>query len=402
MNETILLLGGSKQQVIAIEKAKELGYRTILCDYLPDNPGQFVADTFYQVSTTDRDAVLEVAEKEHINGIISYASDPAAPTAAYVAERMGLPTNPLSSVEILSQKHLFRDHLRNAGLPCPKAASFSASSSSEFVIELTDGFSYPLVIKPTDSSGSRGVSIVKGKERLTEAIAVARQRSRNQKLIVEEYIERSFPYVIGGDIFVVDGKVVFWGLMSCLRDEAVPLVPVGERYPSGLSPRQLQKVEDVLQHLVTSLDITMGELNVEVLLGNGDEPFVLELAARAGGNMIPVQLAEGFGIDLVKANILCAMGKSVHLSEGNQPSGAFMTFVLHALSDGVFAGVDYSQTALEALHREVLYKLPGDIVEHFSGADKALGIVFLHFSDESAMINFVHEIDNHIKVMMRS
>ena len=81
----IMLLGGSAQQIIAIEKAKELGYFTVLCDYLPDNPGQYIADKFYQVSTTDKEAVLDVAKKENINGILSYASDPAAPTAAYVA-----------------------------------------------------------------------------------------------------------------------------------------------------------------------------------------------------------------------------------------------------------------------------------------------------------------------------
>lgn len=100
--KSILLLGGSKQQVIAIETAKRLGYRTVLCDYLPDNPGQYAADVFYQESTTDRELMLSIARKEGVSGVLAYSSDPAAPTAAYVAEQMGLPTNPLESVEILS------------------------------------------------------------------------------------------------------------------------------------------------------------------------------------------------------------------------------------------------------------------------------------------------------------
>ena len=90
----ILLLGGSYQQIVAIEAAKRLGYYTILCDYLNDNPGQKYADKFYLVSTTDKEAVLEVAKKEKIDGVIAYASDPAAPTAAYVAEKLGLEGNP--------------------------------------------------------------------------------------------------------------------------------------------------------------------------------------------------------------------------------------------------------------------------------------------------------------------
>ena len=92
----LLLLGGSPQQVIAIEKAKQLGYYTVLCDYLPDNPGQYAAQKFYPVSTTDRQAVLEVARQEQAQGVLAYASDPAAPTAAFVAQEMGLPGNPLN------------------------------------------------------------------------------------------------------------------------------------------------------------------------------------------------------------------------------------------------------------------------------------------------------------------
>ncbi|WP_302049266.1 hypothetical protein [Desulfosporosinus nitroreducens] len=105
LNEKILLLGGFALQVVAIKSAKSLGYYTVLWDYLTDNPGQYVADKFYLVSTIDKEAaVLEVARKEQRDGVLGYASDPAAPTAAYVAEKMGLSGNPYNSVEILCNK----------------------------------------------------------------------------------------------------------------------------------------------------------------------------------------------------------------------------------------------------------------------------------------------------------
>ena len=90
----ILMLGGSTSQICAIKKAQEMGHYVIICDYLPDNPGQYVADEFYQVSTTDKDAVLELAQKLDLDAVVCYASDPAAPTAAYVCEKLGFPTNP--------------------------------------------------------------------------------------------------------------------------------------------------------------------------------------------------------------------------------------------------------------------------------------------------------------------
>ena len=104
MMKKVLLLGGSAQQIIAIETAKKLGYYTVLCDYLTDNPGQYHADKFYLVSTTDKEAVLDVTKKESVDGVLAYASDPAAPTAAYVAEKLGLPGNPYESVETLCNK----------------------------------------------------------------------------------------------------------------------------------------------------------------------------------------------------------------------------------------------------------------------------------------------------------
>lgn len=393
--KSILLLGGSKQQVIAIQTAKRLGYRTVLCDYLPDNPGQLEADVFYQLSTTDRDKMLEVARSERVSGVLAYSSDPAAPTAAYVAEKLGLPTNPLSSVEILSQKHLFRKHLADSGFPCPKSMSVPADCSAEDILRVSEGMRAPYVLKPTDSSGSKGISILDdlAEDSVTRALEHARSFSRNGILVFEEYIESSFPRVIGGDVFVVDGKVSFWGLMSCLRDEGLGgLVPVGERNPSGLSGQQLSNCKEAIQSLVTSLGIRFGELNVEIIVGKDDAPYFLELGARAGGNMIPVQLSDISGIDLVEANVRYAMGDSSMdvAFDGNEEPAA--TYVLHASGEGSFGGVRYSDAIKPHVYREVMYAEPGDEVSCFDGANKALGLVFLRFDTAKQMETMLENI----------
>ncbi len=150
----ILLLGGSTQQIPAIEYAKKQGYYTILCDYLSDNPGQEYSDKFYCTSTTDREAILEVAQKENVDGIVAYASDPAAPTAAYVAEKMGLPTNPYKSVEILAMKDKFRQFLKENSFNSPQSGSFYDFKQAK---EAIDMFTFPAIVKPVDSSGSKGV-----------------------------------------------------------------------------------------------------------------------------------------------------------------------------------------------------------------------------------------------------
>ena len=140
----ILLLGGSAQQIVAIKTAKKHGFYTVLCDFLPDNPGQYEADKFYLVSTTDKEAVLKVASDEKVDGVLAYASDPAAPTAAYVAEKMGLPTNPYLAVETLCNKDKFRVFLKDNGFNTPVAMGYSAKNVDTLI------FSLLVFVKPVD------------------------------------------------------------------------------------------------------------------------------------------------------------------------------------------------------------------------------------------------------------
>ena len=404
MQKSILLLGGSRQQVVAIKKAKELGYRTVLCDYLSDNPGQYEADVFYQESTTDREKILEIARKEHVSGVLAYSSDPASPTAGYVAEKLGLPTNPLKSIEIMSEKHLFRSFLQENGLPCPGAVSIDVEGKPEIALQKLSSLHFPIVIKPTDSSGSKGVSFVKLPEQVEEAIARAADYSRNNILIAEEYIERSYPEVIGGDIFVVNGRIKFYGLMTCSRDEAIGgLVPVGKKTPPALTEKEYDAAREVLQSLVTKLDIKFGELNVELIIGKGGVPYVLELGSRAGGNMIPVQLSDASGIDLVSANVCAAMGKEpVDLAWSSYgPTSSFATHVVHSRKDGLLKEVSIPADIQKHIYRSVWYKSAGDAVQLFDGADKAVGILFLSFDNAEEMARVCRRLNDDIRVLLK-
>lgn len=175
----ILLLGGSIQQIPAIEYANGQNYYTIVCDYLPNNPGQHFAKKYYCISTTDKEAILEIAIKEKIDGIVAYASDPAAPVAAYVAEKLKLPTNPYLSVEVLAFKDKFRKYLRDNRFNSPKSESFY---SFEDALGKLDQFKFPLMVKPIDSSGSKGVSKIQNKSEFEKAFNLAINNSRIKKL----------------------------------------------------------------------------------------------------------------------------------------------------------------------------------------------------------------------------
>ena len=223
-------------------------------------------------------------------------------------------------------------------------------------------------------------------------------------LLVEEFIQRGFPHVIGGDIFVWDGTIVLYGEMSCLRDtEKSPLIPIGKKMPSGLNEKQQANVHRELQRIVTALDIRFGELNIEIILDKDDNVHFLELGPRAGGNMIPIQLGDAFGIDLVKANVQAAMGeKPKFLSESVKPlPGCYLHYVLHSYEDGTFKGIAIDESISRNVYRQVIYKNESDPVEAFDGAGKALGIVFLHFDNAEQTEQFCKNHDTLIKNIIK-
>ena len=394
----ILLLGGSAQQIVAIDTAKRLGLFTILCDYLMNNPGQYSSDKFYLVSTTDKEAILKIAIEERIDYIIAYASDPAAPTAAYVAEKLNLPTNPYKAVKTLCNKDLFREFLHSNGFHTPMALGFVCK---EDAINSVNKFSLPIIIKPVDSSGSKGVTILRNLNQLNQAMDLAFSFSRAHRIIIEEYIEKKHPYLIGGDIFVSDGRVVQWGLMNCHRDYSVnPLVPVGKSFPPILEMDDLQAVKDTLQDIVSKLGIKFGPMNVELIIDKNDRVFPIDIGPRSGGNMIPDLLGMIFNCNVVEMAIHASMGEKVDVFWKNG-TPYYATHNLHSNRNGIFQNVKFDSEIEPYIIRKCIYKNSGDIVHAFNNASDALGIVFFKFNTDLEMNRYLVDINKHIQINVK-
>ncbi len=394
----ILLLGGSAQQVVAIKTAKKLGYYTVLCDFLPDNPGQYSADRFYLESTTDKDTILSVARKENIDGILAFASDPAAPTAAYVAEALGLTTNPYRSVEILCNKDKFREFLSENGFNTPKAGGYTSADEAKNAIS---GFTLPVIIKPVDSSGSKGATVLRSLDGLDGAIEFAFSFSRSKRIIIEEFIEKKHPYLVGGDVFIVNGEIKLWGLLNCHRDKRVnPLVPIGKSYPLMLDAADECAVKDTLQAMVTRLGLVSGSMNVELIVDKAGRVFPIDVGPRSGGNMIPDLLGDMFGIDIAEISVKAAMGCEITLSP-SVPDACYATHNLHLDHSGEYIGIDFDPELEKYIYRKCLYKKEGDSVEFFDNAAKCLGIIFMKFPDAATKEDILGRINGQYTVNLK-
>lgn len=382
----LLLLGGSAAQIVAIEKAKRLGYHTVVCDYLPDNPGRHLADSFHLVSTTDKEAILEVARSEKIDGIVAYSSDPAAPTAAYVANAMCLPGNGYDMVRHFCEKQLFREFLATNGFAVPNSVRVDVSSISE-PIDLSS-VSFPVIVKPTDSSGSKGVTVLSEPSGLHEALEYAREYSRNGTLIIEEFVQRDHPYVIEAEIFAVNGEVVSWGLINSIRDDkSNPLLPAAYTYPLELSEKRIGIVKKEVSRLVHATGNTSGAFNIEMIIDKHDRLFFLDAGPRNGGNMLPEFISMISGKDIVAATLRNAMGDidNIDVSLDGKSGGYWGLGVYHSDKGGVFKKIAYSRLANDCLVREEIQKATGDEVRPFERCNDLVGLGFFKFDNAGDM-----------------
>lgn len=397
MQKRILFLGGSKFQIPPIKYAKEQGHYVITCDYLPDNPGHKFADEYHNVSTTDKEAVLELAKKIKIDGIVAYASDPAAPTQAYVGNQLGLPSNPYKSVEILARKDLFRDFLEKHDFLVPKSKSFcNLEDAKEWIKELT----FPIIVKPVDSSGSKGVTKVEKKENIKAAFSYALEFSREKKIVLEEFFVRD-GYQVAGDGFVVDGKLKF----RCWANEHFdklcnPLVPIGESFPSIMNNYTLEQCHRETQRLLDLLDIKMGALNFDFHYNkNGDFSF-LELGPRNGGNLIPEVIKYATGVDLIKYTVDSALGLDCSDLEMKETEGFYSSYMLHSLTDGIIKDIWYSDEIKSNIIEEMIDVKIGDMVYKFNGSNHTLGTMIMKFKTQEEMLEKMDNMEKYLKVIV--
>lgn len=372
----ILLLGGSPFQISCIQYAKLAGYHVVTCDYYPENPGHQYADEYMNVSTTDLKAVLQLSRKLEIDGIIAYASDPAAPTAAYVSEKMGLPGNPYKSVKTLSEKDLYRSFLRMNNFNTPYYGGFS---SLQDFIGSSSQFTYPVLVKPVDSSGSKGISLVNDLWKMGEAIDYAMKFSRCKRFIVEEFIEKKYPQ-LDGDIFVFNGKINACYLGDQKNDVKVnPFVPSSINYPSLLPAELHQKIKIELQRAIDLLKIEFGGFNIEVIIDKKDNIYFIEIGARNGGNCIPEIIKCASNVDMIKMSVDACMGVEPEIQNRKEIDKYYTTYVIHSSKDGKFRSVNLDDSILDyVLDIKLMVKKGGDVYR-FSGSNCTVGVGLLEF-----------------------
>lgn len=391
----LLLLGGDATLLPVIEAAHRRGYYVITCDYLPDNIAHKYSDEFINHSTTDKDEILEWAEKNKIDGVLTF-TDSGVLTAAYICERMGLAQlGSYKTIEIMQNKDLFRAFLKENNCNVP---AFGRYSSWEEVEKDMEPLPYPVMIKPVDAAGSKGVTKVQSKDNLKDAYDYATNFSiKRPEVIIEQFIEPIGPQ-IHGDVFVRDGKVIFHYLGDHHFDSSINnLVPISTTWPSTHSSEDIQKVIDQIQLFVTKVGFQNGCMNTESRINKNDgKAYLIDVGARSGGNYTPFVINYASGFDFVETMFDYSME---HINRENDANkvGYFAYLVIHSKNEGTLKSVTIDPCLDDKILERHDYIPVGGHVRSFHGANAAAGILIAKFESMDQMQEVSNNLEKYIK-----
>mgnify|MGYP002854837386 CR=1 FL=1 len=374
----LMLLGGIRYLLPVIKAAHEQGYYVITADYLPDNVAHKYSDEYVNVSIIDKEAVLKIAQEKQIDGIMSFGVDPGVVSASYVQNKMGLPSfGPFESVEILQNKDKFRDFLAKNGFNVPQAKGFD---SVEAALSEAYWYPWPVIVKPTDAAGSKGVTRVDRYEDLRPALEYAMNHSISGHIIVEEFIEK-LGCSSDTDSMSVDGKLVFRSFCAQRFDQDAtnPYTPAAYSWPSTFTPDQEAYLTSEIQRLITLLGLKTVVYNIETRIGTNGKPYIMELTPRGGGNRLCEMLRYATGVDMITAITRAIVGDPIEPIEQKPYNGHWAEIILHADQEGTFDSLEISKDLPAEVVEEDLWVEKGDHVNSFEGANNAIGTLVLKF-----------------------
>ena len=396
----LLLLGGSRYLLPVIDVAHKLGIYVITCDYLPNNYAHKFSDEYINVSIIDKELVLKKAIELQIDGIMSFACDPGVVTAAYVAEKMGLPSvGSYESVCILQNKGKFRKFLKDNGFNVPVAKSYNNIKKALDDIEM---FNWPVIVKPTDSAGSKGVKKVENKEKLEKSIEYALSFSHCKEFIIEDFLQQK-GFSSDCDSFSINGKMIITNFSSQWFDTKVknPYTPSAFTWPSSINDKNKKELTNEIQRLINLLNLKTSLYNIETRECINGKSYIMELSPRGGGNRLSEMCDKIYGTSMIENAVRAAVGFELVEMKKERNTSYWCEIILHSDKDGIFDKLLIDNMYKNNVYENDLWVKPGDKIYGFTGANQALGTLIVNFDNQENLYEFMSNQNKYIKIITR-
>jgi biotin carboxylase len=389
--ETVLILNGSHAEIPLIEAAKALGYRVVTTGADPSGLGHPYADDYVPADFSDVDAILGVAKDEDVSGIIAGCNDFAAITASHVADALGLPGHDRPETCIrLHHKDKFRATMRGLGLPSIRAVRVAAS---EVASEAVSDLNMPVIVKPVDLTGGKGMTVCERVEEVATAVETALNWSRAGHVVIEEYLKGSHH---GFTCFIESGKVVWW----FADDEQYflnPFLVAGTSTPSSLPSSAITDIINSVEVIAAALALADGLVHIQCVLTR-EGPLIIELCRRCPGDLYPEFVSISTGHDYATQIVRSELGLPPEIPEDAPEPTPTVRYCAMPATDGIFRELVISPRVDRNVSRTWPLMEPGaPIKDHLT---QKQAIIFLRFPDSLEVTQHLHLRNSDIQVLV--
>jgi len=363
----LVIIGANNFQLPLVKKARQLGLETHVFAWERGAVGREFADHFFPISVIEKELILKESEKIKPDGIISIGSDLATATVNYVADKLGLIGNSLECTRVTTNKFAMRECLSQGGLQCPKY-----TKSADLQEILSDCGDFPLIVKPTDRSGSRGVTKVSSEKELELAIVRAASESFISEHIVEQFITGR-EYSV--EMISWQGEHHFLQITEKETSGEPYYVEKAHHQPAALPVVMKEKIIALIKKSLTCLGIEFGASHSEILLTAEGNIYIVEIGARMGGDYIGshlVQLSTGY--DFVQGVIDIVLGNFNGVVKSHAMySGIYYIFAKPGMLNRI---TDHTKNYHDIIFSEVYFRIGGKIREVKESNDRTACYVY--------------------------
>ena len=393
----ILILGAGEAQENLVKASKELGYFTIVCDKRTNRPAEKMADLYYRKDYMDRDAILKIARDEHIDGVISN-SEPAMINVSFLVDQLGLPGNSMESIRHLLSKNSFRKLQQECGVFTP--VSFE-TKDIEIALSRVKEFDYPIIVKPSESSGSRGATRIDSfnEKEIRKAFAACKEFSRNDFVTIEEFVQMESLDAYNADVFVVNGNILWDGWYGGKRSMQLPMVPMTKVLPPIISAESKEKIEQEVTSVLKASGVSLGEFNVETYITDKKDVFIIEINPRQAGDDIPTLIYEHTGIDLTKLLVSLTVDDDTYynmIKSKNRDNNFITLQVVFPHNSGTYSGLFIHKDLKPYVKWVREFASIGEHIGKAQNAEDSVAYVDLRFDTRENQVKFTNDIEEYV------
>ncbi len=378
--QNVLILGGGSDQKLLVEEFNQRGFQTIIIDYYENPPAKEVADLHYMESTYDENAIKKIAKKHNVSLITTISTDQPILIASKVSAELGLPFYITEDQALsLTNKSVMKDLLSTNSIPTAQYRSIEYHNIDNYA-DITKELKYPLIVKPVDSSGSRGINKVSKETDLLPNLQKAFTISQTKQIIVEEFIEG---IEVSVDCMVLNSinKVIMISDNYKTGNSQIPLI-YKSLYPTVVSQVIREKIENICQKLADIYHLTNAPMFVQMIVRN-EEVFVIELSARIAGGSKPLFIRNAVGFNIVSAFVNLLLNETVKLDNSNREyNGVLGLGYLYGEKGIIKKYLNQKELKEEGIIDKIIfYRFVGDMSVGMKDTSCRIGTVFIKASD---------------------